>query len=296
MAPSTPTRPPGTWRVVTWNLWWRFGDEPERRKGAIAATLADVDADVVCLQEVYGDGSGADDGRDLATGLGLEVAPTSPATTVPGGRRLTNAVLTRWPVLDAGAEVLPAADDRPGHRRASWVVLSSPFGPLPVVCTHLAFRFDESELRQRQARELARLAARLRDPDAEHHAPVLLCGDLNAVPDSDELRLLTGRGAAPVPGLVFNDCWPQVRDDPGHTWVRRNPYLAAATWPERRLDYVLVSWPRRRLLANPVQAFLVGDGPVDGVWPSDHLGVAVDLSLGDGPIGGGEEIAVTTSP
>lgn len=105
----------------------------------------------------------------------------------------------------------------------------------------------------------------------------MCCGDLNAVPDSDEIRLLTGRSAVPVPGLVFNDCWPQVRDDPGHTWVRRNPHLVDSVWPERRLDYVLVSWPRPAPLGNPVGAVLIGDGPVDGLWPSDHLGVAVDL-------------------
>jgi endonuclease/exonuclease/phosphatase family metal-dependent hydrolase len=148
-----------------------------------------------------------------------------------------------------------------------------------VISTHLAYRFDESLVRQQQARALASLAADLR-ADPLRSPPVLLCGDLNAVPDSDELRLLTGRSRAPVDGLVFNDCWPQVRDDPGHTWVRRNPHLSESLWPQRRLDYVLVSWPRPAPLGNPAQAFLVGDGPVDGVWPSDHLGVAVDLRAG----------------
>jgi endonuclease/exonuclease/phosphatase family metal-dependent hydrolase len=158
-----------------------------------------------------------------------------------------------------------------------WAVLDAPCGELPVICTHLAFRFDESALRQRQAAALAELAAELRGADPVERPPVLLCGDLNAVPDSDELRQLTGRSAPAVPGLVFTDTWPQVRPDPGPTWTRRNPYVEDASWPERRIDYVLASWPRRAPLGKPLQAFHIGDGPVDGVWPSDHLGVAVDL-------------------
>ncbi len=39
-------------RIVTWNLWWRFGPW-EARQRAIEATLAELDADVVCLQETW---------------------------------------------------------------------------------------------------------------------------------------------------------------------------------------------------------------------------------------------------
>ena len=41
-------------RVLSWNIWWRFGPW-ERRRPAIAATLARLDADVIGLQEVWGD-------------------------------------------------------------------------------------------------------------------------------------------------------------------------------------------------------------------------------------------------
>jgi endonuclease/exonuclease/phosphatase family metal-dependent hydrolase len=271
---TIPKPPPGTWRVVTWNLWWRFGTEPDARLGGIEATLRDLDADVVCLQEVYSDRSGADNAKQLGDLFGYHALRT---TDQPEAEQsLGNALLSKWPVLEQGEQPLPNADGTAGHRRALWAILAAPFGRLPVISTHLAYRFDESAVRQQQARTVAVLAAGLRSEPSQA-PPVLLCGDLNAVPDSDELRLLTGRSPVPVPGLVFNDCWPQVRDDPGHTWVRRNQHLVDSTWPERRLDYVLVSWPRRAPVGNPVQAFLVGDGPINGAWPSDHLGVAVDL-------------------
>jgi endonuclease/exonuclease/phosphatase family metal-dependent hydrolase len=282
-----PLRRPGTWRVATWNLWWHFGPDPARRLRGIEATLRHSDADVVCLQEVYSDRSGVDDAHSLGARLGYHVVRTTPDPEAE--QTLGNAVLSRWTVTDQGETRLPAAGGSAGHRRALWARLAAPFGPLPVVSTHLAYRFDESEVRQLQAAAVAELAATLRgEPSAR--PPVLLCGDLNAVPDSDELRMLTGRARVPVPGLVFTDCWPQVRADPGHTWVRRNPHLADSVWPERRLDYVLVSWPRPAPLGNPTDAFLIGDGPLEGVWPSDHLGVAVDLRLagegGPGPRAG----------
>jgi endonuclease/exonuclease/phosphatase family metal-dependent hydrolase len=265
----------GTWRVATWNLWWRFGPDPEARRSGIQETIRALDADVICLQEVYSDDAGVDDAVELATQLGYHVVRT---VSDGAGRSLGNALLSRWDVIDRGERRLPDAAGPDGMRRALWGILEAPFGPLPVISTHLAYRFDESAVRQRQVSEIAALAAALR-PDPHHGAPVVLCGDLNAVPDSDELRMLTGRSAPPVAGLVFNDCWPQVRDDPGHTWVRRNPHLADSVWPERRLDYVLVSWPRAAPLGNPVGAFLIGDGAVNGTWPSDHLGVAVDLRM-----------------
>ena len=268
-------RPAGTWRIATWNLWGHFGDDPEGRLPRIEAALRYLDADVVALQEVYADQAGGDDAVRLGDRLGRHTVRSLPDPEPAGA--IGNALLSRWPVIEQGADLLPNLDGRAGRRQALWAVLATPFGRLPVIATHLAFRFDESAVRQQQVRALLALAARLRSADPGRDPPVILCGDLNAVPDSDEIRLLTGRSEAPVPGLVFNDCWPQVSQEPGHTWVRRNPHLQHSVWPERRLDYVMVSWPRPAPLGNPVQAFLVGDGPIDGLWPSDHLGVAVDL-------------------
>jgi endonuclease/exonuclease/phosphatase family metal-dependent hydrolase len=117
------------------------------------------------------------------------------------------------------------------------------------------------------------------DPDTE--LPVVIGGDFNAPPDSDEIRLLTGRRAVPVKNLVLSDCWEQVGDGPGATWRHDNPYQAATAWPNRRLDYVFVSWPRPKPLGNPLAAWLTGLGPVDGVHPSDHAAVVVELFDGD---------------
>ncbi len=54
-------------RVLTWNIWWRFGPW-ERRRLAIVATLARLDADVIALQEVW-----SDETTNLAAELAAEL-------------------------------------------------------------------------------------------------------------------------------------------------------------------------------------------------------------------------------
>src|SRR5436309_2997404 len=64
-------------RVLTWNLWWRYG--PWRQRGeAIAATLAQVRPDVCGLQEVWASPT-QNFAADLAGRLGgLLTAPVVP--------------------------------------------------------------------------------------------------------------------------------------------------------------------------------------------------------------------------
>jgi endonuclease/exonuclease/phosphatase family metal-dependent hydrolase len=69
--------------------------------------------------------------------------------------------------------------------------------------------------------------------------------------------------------------------DRGITWSRGNPHAAMIGEPDARIDYVLVGTPRVAGAALVRGARVVGDGPVDGVWPSDHAAVVVDLRLGD---------------
>ncbi len=258
-------------RVVTWNLWWRFGPW-EARQGAIAEVLANIQPDIVCLQEVWSEENGRDQVVDLATSLGLHHARTP--ERFRQGISFGNGILSRWPVVDSTVHRLPPAEG-PGHRQALVVRLDAPVGTISVICTHLDHRFDYSNRRQEQVRALMDIVAEHHDPEA---FPVILAGDLNAIPTSDEIRLLTGEREPPVPGLVMSDCWAHVGDGPGDTWSSENPHVVATAWPRRRLDYVLVGWPRPRPLGNPLTAHLTGMEPIHGVVPSDHYAVVVDLA------------------
>jgi endonuclease/exonuclease/phosphatase family metal-dependent hydrolase len=155
-------------------------------------------------------------------------------------------------------------------------ILDTPAGPQAFTVTHLAWQYDAGPLRVRQLGAVVDQVARHRSeaPDAP---PPILGGDFNATPDSDEIRRLTGRAAPFRAGLVFTDCWDAVGQGTGHTWTRDNPHAAEALWPRRRIDYLFVAWPRPKPLANPQAAVLAGTEAVDGVVPSDHYAVVVDL-------------------
>lgn len=270
-----------TLRVATWNLWWRFGPY-EQREPAIVETLRTIDADVVCLQEVWStdedeSSDGADQADLLAQQLGMHAVRTSPVYF--DGAAFGNAIISRWPNELIADEALPRADGSPGHRRALAARVDTPWGAWPFASTHLDHRFDASATRQLQVERLLTLAATWRgDPNVD--LPVVIGADLNALADSDEVRTLTGRRPG-VDGIVFSDVWEQAGRSPGITWSRDNPYVADSAWPDRRLDYLLVSWPRPKPVGNPVRAWLAGDVPVDvdgtAVWPSDHAAVVADL-------------------
>ncbi len=261
----------GTIRVATWNVWWRHGDW-QRRQQAIAATLPRIGADVIGLQEVS-----AHDPDQLAwfrDELGYHVAAAPDAQVDHHG--VLNAVASRWPISEAAWDYLDVGDMRP-HRTVLRATIDAPVGALRVFCTHLSHGFDQSGLRRRQLDQIAALVAAERgDPGADY--PPILLGDLNAVPESDEIRRLTGLGSPAVGGLIFSDAWAQAGDGTGVTYSADNPHVVDSAWPDRRLDYVLVGWPRPRPRGNPVSVEVFGTEPVDGIVPSDHYGVVADLA------------------
>lgn len=263
-------------RVMTWNLWWQFGSWRERQ-AAIIEVIGSVDPDVVLLQEVWSDG-GESSAQRIADALGAHAALTDDpsADARVGTPGFHNAIVSRWPLEEVTSHPLPGPDGRPGHRRALTARVDTGVGRWWFVSTHLAYRFDESAVRELQCRALLEIVDGLRlDPDVE--PPVVVGGDFNALPDSDEIRLLTGRRAAHVPNLVLSDAWEAVGDGSGATWRSDNPYQRDTAWPDRRLDYVFVSWPRPKPLGNPVRAWLAGLDAVDGVHPSDHAAVVVEV-------------------
>jgi endonuclease/exonuclease/phosphatase family metal-dependent hydrolase len=260
-------------RVLTWNIWWRFGPW-EARQPALAAVLRQQDPDVALLQEVFAEEGGRHQAAELAGVQQMHWA----AADIPfrNGLAFCNAVLSRWPITATETVRLPNRDGHPGHRHALVAHLDTPGGRRTVVSVHLEWPYDQSATRVTQAIALAELVA-ARSPEPAEGYPVVVGGDLNATPDSDEVRLLTGR--RPGAATVFQDVWEAAgpTDDPGWTWHPDNPYLAEATWPRRRLDYLLVRWPRKRPAGNPARCWLAGTAPVDGVVPSDHYAVVADL-------------------
>ncbi|MEZ5228076.1 MAG: endonuclease/exonuclease/phosphatase family protein [Acidimicrobiales bacterium] len=315
-------------RVATWNLWWRFGPWEERQP-AIRAALADIDADVVLLQEVFGPTADHhDQAEDLADHLGMhwvattnhtsqtsfgshtgrtsfgsdtsrtsfgsDTSRTSFALTVPNFVRsdtsrtsFGNAILSRWPVLDADQRNLPDRSGRPAHRTGLWALLDHPDGPQPVATTHLEWRYDDSRLRQAQLDDLVhwldqhhRGLGALLDAPPDEHRPLIFGGDLNAT--RFRRGTTTGRPRAGVQRPRRRR--PRVHRRLGGLRRRRRVHLDPRQSPLERRP---VASPPPRLpvhLLAPTEADrqsgrLLGAGsePVDGVVASDHACVVAEF-------------------
>ena len=262
-------------RVMTWNIWWRFGPRWRDRQPGILATLERVRPDVVALQEVWG-GGGTTQAHELAQVLGMHavfaapsypVAPQDPDRNDWSGIELGLAVLSRWPVLDSSAMVMPT-------RHRSWdpvaltVRLDHPTGPLPVVAVCLEHGIPYTDDRIAQGEFVADLAT---DPRFDGPCPVLLAGDMNAAVGSPVLRAVRDR---------MTDAWTAGHGPPDAvTLPSTHPSAPLEAGPElvdQRIDHIFFRAGRedQQILVEGVE--LKGE-PVDGVFPSDHRAVVADL-------------------
>lgn len=266
-------------RVLTWNVWWRFGPWQARRQ-AIATTLEELGCDLIGLQEVW-----ADDQENLAGWLAdrLGMHWTWAASDRPGRWHsrlgdatadVGDAVLSRWPITERATLRLPTAGGRDDGHQALYTLVDAPERPVAFFTTHLNSAPHESAVRCAQVRALARFIAARQDRTT---FPAVVTGDYNALPDSDEMRLLGGYRTAPVvPGQVLLDVWEYADPAaPAATWDPANPYAARNREPPGRIDYIHVGPPGHRYVRSVRRA---GDHSVDGVWPSDHAAVLADLA------------------
>jgi endonuclease/exonuclease/phosphatase family metal-dependent hydrolase len=269
-----PPRIESTVRVATWNLWWRFGPWAERQP-AILETLRRVDADIVCLQETWETRDGDSQPATLADALGLEHAHAAGFGLDLAPESVGNAILSRWPISGSESRPLPAPPDLNELRVVLRADIEGPRGPINVCCTHLNWRMDQSHVRRMQLQAVCEFIAETKNATF----PPVLCGDLNAEPDSDEIRMLTGFSQPPVPKLVFFDSWRAAGDGgPGLTWDRANRFTELDAEPrDARIDYVLAGYPKERAAGEPVSCRIIGNEPIDGVIPSDHYGVVAEL-------------------
>ncbi|MEV7079919.1 endonuclease/exonuclease/phosphatase family protein [Streptomyces sp. NPDC093516] len=269
-------------RIVTWNLWWRFGPWQARQKAVLTA-LRELEPDVVGLQEVW-----AADGENLAEWLAGELGLHWVWAASPAPERwrarigdpsadIGNAVLSRWPVVARDVLPLPAPADLDDGRLALHARIAAPGHEVPFFTAHLTSAVHASAVRCRQVAALAGFVARHRGDTV---FPPVVTGDLNAWPDSDEVRLLGGYKTAPaVPGQVLLDAWEYAAPTaPAATWDAANPYVAATHEPSARIDYIHVGLPGPGGLGRVREVRRACDGPVDGVWPSDHAAVVADLA------------------
>jgi endonuclease/exonuclease/phosphatase family metal-dependent hydrolase len=258
-------------RVVTWNVWGRYGSEWETRHVALEATLAEVGPDVICLVESWRDGESSQPAR-IAARLGLPYHQFA-GDWVQEDWVSGVGLVCRWPMSEPRHRAL-RSEDGAGAGQVVHVAVDGERGPIQLFAVMLDYPLDASAVRQGQVRQLVQFVQEV----ASRRDPVIVCGDFNAGPDSDEIRMLTGRAATAGPRMVFYDSWEVAGDgSAGYTWSNRNPLAAVGLYPDRRFDYVFSAWPRRGGVGHPVRCALLGVRPPDQSQISDHYGLLADL-------------------
>ncbi|GMU41194.1 MAG: hypothetical protein AMXMBFR23_20600 [Chloroflexota bacterium] len=258
-------------RIVTINTGKGDGDYAARLE-VLADGLVALEPDIVVAQEVLEatDGSRSTR-RRLAEALGMSVAfhaVRRKPRLVDGGTVDSwsgLATLSRWPVVEVTARALPDDPDD-GDRAALLVAVEGPRGLVRIANTHLTHLRHRDDLRVAQAVEV------LADPWWHGDAAArVLAGDLNARAGHTVHTMLRS-GAA---GWHALDAFEAAGDPARSATIR---HLAGDEVVEARLDYVyLLAATGERAALTPSVARVVLDTPVDGLLPSDHFGVLVDL-------------------
>jgi endonuclease/exonuclease/phosphatase family metal-dependent hydrolase len=168
--------------VVTWNVHGFVGADGRRDPERAAAVLAELDADVIALQEVDAGAREADAFASLGPALGYQ-AIAGPTLT-RGGVGYGNLLLCRQPVQQAARLDVSQPGCEPRGAIDAWIDLAG--APVRLLATHLGLS------RRERARQAAHLCGAL-DAEPEAARLVVLLGDLN-----EWRRPLRGTGLAPL--------------------------------------------------------------------------------------------------
>jgi endonuclease/exonuclease/phosphatase family metal-dependent hydrolase len=259
---------PSTLRLLTWNVWWRFGGNWRERQPAIAALLGRENPDLVGLQECWGTAE-TNQAEELAAGLGghaafvrvgLPPAPNPPEYADQHGVEMGLGLVSRWPLATVAAEPMPSEGRELVALRA---VVEHPRGPLQVVVGATSWEPDRVDETSRQLAELERLVLA-----ADTARPSFLLADLNYdfdLPAMQALRLNDGWAAAP----------PAADPRTLSSTNRFAPPEATAQY-DRRIDHILFTPGSTD--ARATAARILRDEP-GGFPPSDHYPVVVDVEF-----------------
>jgi endonuclease/exonuclease/phosphatase family metal-dependent hydrolase len=272
----------GEVRVLTLNLWQRYGNWAERRR-VLTDGFRALQPDLVAFQE-----SIKTDEYDQVTDLlgpGFNVIHQK--SRDPNGMGVS--IASRWPleeVWEVDLNVTPRTAGFPCTTLVAGVLAPDPLGPLLFVNHFPNWQLNFEHERELQALAAARFVeerARLRDQQ------VVLAGDLDADPDSASIRFWSGRQSLGDMSVCYRDAWESTRpDDPGYTFTPHNPLMRDQVvrgqrpfrdWPFRRIDYIFVRCGEHGGRALDIAACaVIFDEPVNGVWASDHFGLVADLA------------------
>ena len=191
----------------------------------------------------------------------------------PAALESGTAVMSRWPVSESGSRKLAGFDGGDGGL-VQFARVDGPRGQIDVFVVMLDWRPDLSHVRQAQVRELA---AYVNETGSAGH-PVVILGDFNAGPETDEMRMLIGQSQVAAPGWSSGTRGTSRRravpGTPGRgaTAMRRRgccPIVASTTCSRRGRGHEARAIPcGARCWARPVST---------GSTPPDHFAVMAEI-------------------
>jgi endonuclease/exonuclease/phosphatase family metal-dependent hydrolase len=175
-------------RVMTYNVHSCVDTNREINPGMIAGIIAELNADIVCLQEVDEhrlSSENTNQAKILADHLRMDYVFFPVEKT--GLHTFGLAILSHFSLNESYHNVLPNLFPRlkPRRRGAIRASIQTPAGPIHMINAHLSlFKLE----RRRQLKTLLGKDWLLAVPPDE---PIIFCGDLNAGPLSKTYRTLT---------------------------------------------------------------------------------------------------------
>jgi len=179
-----PALHPETFRLATYNVHRCIGMDGRQSVRRILRVLAEIDADIIALQEVSA--IGFNQAEQIAAELGMRSVF---CPTLHGDQAYGHGLLSRYPFTVNAVGLLPLVREASYKepRGAIWVQIQMGLRSLHVVSTHLALG---------RADRTAQVDALLGPhwigglpPDA----PLVLCGDFNFTPPGRNYRRLAAR-------------------------------------------------------------------------------------------------------
>lgn len=257
-------------RVATLNIWNRMGPWDERLS-AIAHEVSAIAPDILGLQEVIHWPGTFEQDVVLRETLGMNLYfGRHPESEFPMG----NAIASKHPL--GRTETFPLPTGGTDERRSLvFAEVVTPHGTVPVFSTHLNWKLHEGHVREEQIRFVTDKIAELAPITG---FPPILVGDMNAEPESDEMRFLRGLTSMRGKSVYFADCFGIRGEGPGFTYARENPFAAVYREPSRRIDYIYVRGPNEEGKGEPLTARVCFEKEHGGVFPSDHYGLVADIS------------------
>ena len=250
-------------------MWWKFENFKDREK-LIFQELRSLIPDIMCLQEVWVE-EDESQAKKIADEFGYFY--TYKESFELDGVKFGNAIISKYKIVNYSSKFFTEVPGKDEKKLFIHAEIDYKDTILNIICTHLNYKYEHQQVRQNQVTELMAYISELKNLEF----PVILCGDFNADPISDEIRTITGH-KQPVSDVVLRDAWMITNpDDIGFTWSNDNHWAARTLEYNRRIDYIFIGKPGLNGIGQPIKSELVGTNCYENIFPSDHFGVMTHL-------------------